>query len=106
MSKRARPILDLINKKNGKLKCTHTEFFKGLSLEELDQLYLRLDECINKDYVRVYESKSPGKPNWYFTFEYFYSTVLPNLRSREVSELHIQYIQQRRQEVQARITCD
>lgn len=105
LSKKAQKLLDVLNSKNGKIKCTHTTFCKGLSLGgELDLLYIRLDECIEEDYVRIYESHSPGKENWYYTFEYFYFNVLPNLRNPEILKFHTQYIQQRRQEVQARIT--
>ena len=105
LSTKAQKLLSVLQSKNGKIKCTHTSFCRGLGLgSELSLFYTRLDECIAKDYVRIYESKSPGNENWYFTFEYFHSAVLPKLENPEVFQFHNQYIQQRRQEVLTRIT--
>lgn len=103
LSKRAKKLLAIIQSKGGKIKCTHASFCRGLGLwPEFELFYIRLEECIAKDYVRVYESKSVGADNWYFTFEYFHSAVLPNLGNPEVYEFHNQYISQKVQEVQSR----
>lgn len=107
LSTKAEKVLDILRSKNGKIKCTHTNFCKGLGLgTELILFYNRLDECISKDYVRIYESKSPGKENWYFTFEYFHSAVLPKLENPEAYQFHTQYIQQRIEEVQSQKAYD
>ena len=107
LSTKAQKLLSVIQSKNGKIKCTHTNFCRGLGLgSELSLFYTRLDECITKDYVRIYESNSAGNENWYFTFEYFHSVVLPKLENYEISQFHTQYIQQRVQEVQVQITYD
>lgn len=107
LSTKAQKLLSVLHSKNGKIKCTHTSFCRGLGLgSELTPFYNRLDECISKDYVRIYESKSPGTENWYFTFEYFHSAVLPKLGNPEVYQLHTEYIQQRVQEAQVQTTYD
>lgn len=107
LSTKSEKLLSILQSKNGKIKCTHTNFCRGLGLgSELILFYNRLDECISKDYVRIYESKSPGKENWYFTFEYFHSAVLPKLENPEAYQLHTEYIRQKVQEVLDRKACD
>lgn len=107
LSKGAQKIISVINAKNGIIKCTHSRFCRAIGLEsQIEGFYKRLDECIEKDYVRIYDFGKIGKENLYCSFEYFYTTLLPKLRNHEISQFHNQYIQQRILEVQVQTIYD
>ncbi len=107
LSKGAQKIISIIEAKNGIVKCTHSRFCRAIGLEnQIEAFYKRLDECIEKDYVRIYDYGKIGKENLYCSFEYFHSTLLPKIRNPEISQFHTQYIQQKRQEVQVQIIYD
>lgn len=107
LSKGAQKILSIISHKNGIIKCTHSRFCRAIGLDnQIEGFYKRLDECIEKDYVRIYDYGKIGKENLYFSFEYFYTTFLPKIRNHEAYQFHTQYIQQKLLEAQVQKAYD
>jgi hypothetical protein len=101
LSKRGQKIYDIINSAGGSLKAWNMTFSRAIGLASTGQndFFTYLDECIEKDYVRVHFSKKRGEKNWFFTFEYWSFSLLPNLGTCVTSEVHNQYIEDRLSEV-------
>lgn len=102
LSIRAQKIYDLIKEMGGFVKAHNITFSKAVGMPSTGQAdFIKyLDECIEKDFVRVMEK--PGREkNGFFTFEYFCLEVLPRLREQnyEVYLVHNQYIQDKLAEV-------
>jgi hypothetical protein len=104
LSKRGKKIYDIINNAGGKIKTWNMTFSRAIGLASTGQndFLTYLDECIEKDYVRVYFSKQKAEKNWFFTFEHWSFVVLPKLETCEVSQVHNQYIEDKLLEVQPR----
>jgi hypothetical protein len=108
--KRALELYEFVKDCGGLVKGT-TELMTqvvGLSVNSREEFYLILDELIEKDYLRVIypNTNNSGKRNIYITLEYFYQDFLPRLRlqSPDVYELHIQYILDKKVEVESEKT--
>lgn len=101
LSKRAQKIYDIINNAGGNLRAWNITFSKAIGLASTGQndFFTYLDECIEKDYVRVHFNKKRGEKNWFFTFEYWSFSLLPNLGTCVTSEAHSRYIEDRLSEV-------
>lgn len=95
LSSRAKKIYDIIANAGGKLQAWNITFSKAIGLASTGQndFLTYLDECIEKDYVRVYFTKDKKRKNWFFTFEYWSLSLLSNLQTSEVYQAHIQYIE-------------
>lgn len=95
MSSRAKKIYDIISGAGGKLQAWNITFSRAIGLASTGQndFLTYLDECIEKDYVRVFFTKEKAKKNWFFTFEYWSFCLLPTLETSEVYQAHNQYIE-------------
>jgi len=104
LSSRAQKIYNIINNAGGKLQTWNITFSKAIGLASTGQndFLNYLDECVEKDYVRVYFTKGQLKKNWFFTFEYWSFSLLPQLKTSEVYLAHNQYIQYKLEEGQPR----
>lgn len=104
LSTRAKKIYSIISGAGGKLQTWNITFSKAIGLASTGQndFLTYLDECVEKDYVRVYFTKDKKQKNWFFTFEYWSFSLLPTLESSEVYQAHIQYIECKLEEEQLR----
>lgn len=104
LSSRAQKIYDIVKDSGGFVKGYNYTFSKAIGLTDKGQadFVKYLDECIDKDYVRIIEKPNREK-NGFFTYEYFYLEVLPRLREQmpEVYLFHNQCIQDKLAAIQS-----
>lgn len=95
LSNRAKKIYDIVTNTGGKLQAMNITFSRAIGLASTGQndFLNYLDECIEKDYIRVYMTKEKNRKNWFFTFEYWSFSLLPKLGTCEVYQAHNQYIE-------------
>lgn len=107
LGKYAKKIYETIKDAGGFIKTWNITFSRAIGLTSTGQTEFmkHLDECIEKDYVRVMFTENNKEKNGFFTLEYFYLEVLPRLRQRnpEAYQAHIQYIEQKLAAVQSEI---
>lgn len=98
LSKYANKIYETVKDAGGFIKTWNITFSRAIGLTSTGQTEFMkyLDECIEKDYVRVMFTDGREK-NGFFTLEYFYLEVLQRLQQRnsEVYQFHIEYIEQK-----------
>ena len=97
LSSYAQKVYDTVKDAGGFIKAWNITFSRAIGLASTGQAdFLRfLDECIDKDYIRVIFKDNPKEKNGFFTFEYFYQNVVPHLKERnyEAYQFHIAYIE-------------
>lgn len=105
LSRYAQKIYDTICEAGGFLKCWNMTFSRAIGLTSTghNDFLGYLDECVDKDYVRVMFTDGLKEKNGFFTFERFYQDVVPRLRERnyEAYLLHTEYIECKMAEVQS-----
>lgn len=105
LGKYARKIYETVKDANGFIKTWNITFSRAIGLTSTGQTEFmkHLDECIEKDYIRVMFTNNNKEKNGFFTLEYFYLEVLPRLEQRnfEVYQAHIEYIEQKLAAIQS-----
>ncbi len=103
LSTKAKKLYETVQGAGGFLQTYTITFSKAIGIRSTGQneFIKYLDECIEKDYIRVIFKDNPKEKNGFFTFEYFYRDVLPRLEQRnfEAYQSHIEYIAYKLQEV-------
>lgn len=99
LGKYATKVYETIKGAGGFIRTWNITFSRAIGLTSTGQTEFikHLDECIEKDYVRVMFTDNNKEKNGFFTLEYFYLEVLPRLKQRnpEVYQFHIEYIEQK-----------
>lgn len=95
LSNKANKIYNLVKDSGGFVKTWNITFSKaiGISSTGTDEFLRYLDECIEKDYVRVLFKDNNKEKNGFFTLEYFHLEVLPRLieQNSSIYQLPIRY---------------
>lgn len=103
LSTRAKKIYETISGAGGFLETYNITFSRAIGIKSTgqDEFLKYLDECIEKDYVRVIFKENNKKKNGFFTLEYFYQVVLARLleQNYEAYQFQTEYIANKAQAI-------